>query len=169
MLSQIVAKEQNKEFVAVWDGQECINSPVEEWCKKNMMKQQTMKSNDMHLPVSACQPFTNGWKTLVFKYLPRKKGYYIDGHEKPAIVEYQWTFVQRYLKNKLGIHCLIQVGLTEELEKANKFPKDSSYWYTDNNNQPMIEYHVDACEELQERLATETKFGGWENQQKWNH
>ena len=31
---------------------------------------------------------------LGFKYEPRKKGYYIDGHEKPAMVAYHWSFCQ---------------------------------------------------------------------------
>jgi len=32
------------------------------------------------------------------------------------------------------------------------------FTYTDNDNQPMVEYYVDACKEFQERMATETKF-----------
>jgi hypothetical protein len=31
------------------------------------------------------------WMTcLGFRYGPRKKGYYVDGHEKPATIQYQW-------------------------------------------------------------------------------
>ena len=29
---------------------------------------------------------------LGFKYEPRKKGYYVDGHEKLATVAYHWSF-----------------------------------------------------------------------------
>jgi len=36
-------------------------------------------------------------KHLGFKYEAWKKGYYVDGHEKPATVKYRWSFVQHYL------------------------------------------------------------------------
>ena len=33
------------------------------------------------------------WMTrLGFRYATRKKGLYNDGHEKPAIIQYQWDF-----------------------------------------------------------------------------
>ena len=33
------------------------------------------------------------WMTwLGFRYAPRKKGYYVDGHEKPATIQYQRDF-----------------------------------------------------------------------------
>ena len=32
-----------------------------------------------------------------FKYLPWQISYYVDGHKRPAAVEYQWAFVQWYL------------------------------------------------------------------------
>ena len=33
------------------------------------------------------------WITrLGFPYAPRKKGYYVDGHEKPATNQYRWDF-----------------------------------------------------------------------------
>jgi hypothetical protein len=34
---------------------------------------------------------------LGFRYEPRRKGYYVDGHEKPATIEYQKQFTTRYL------------------------------------------------------------------------
>jgi len=33
-------------------------------------------------------------KNLGFKYLTRKKGYYVDRHKKLAMVEYHWAFMQ---------------------------------------------------------------------------
>ena len=39
------------------------------------------------------------WMHLLgFKYQVRKKGYYVDGHERPATVAYWYEFVTRYLK-----------------------------------------------------------------------
>jgi len=35
---------------------------------------------------------------LGFCYETRKKGYYVDGHEKPTTVAYQWEFTKRYLE-----------------------------------------------------------------------
>ena len=38
------------------------------------------------------------WMNILgFKYEQRKKGYYVDGHEKPATVEYRKLFVKCYL------------------------------------------------------------------------
>ena len=31
---------------------------------------------------------------LGFKYEPRKKGYYVDSHEKPATIAYRWAFCE---------------------------------------------------------------------------
>jgi hypothetical protein len=35
---------------------------------------------------------------LGFRYETRRKGYYIDGHEKPGMIEYRKQFVTRYLQ-----------------------------------------------------------------------
>jgi len=35
---------------------------------------------------------------LGFCYETQKKGYYVDGHEKPTTVAYQWEFTKRYLE-----------------------------------------------------------------------
>ena len=61
----------------------------------------------------------NWMKKLGFKYQVRKKAYYVDGHERPATVEYRKKNVQRYLMYKRRAHCWIQISLKEskELEK----------------------------------------------------
>ncbi len=48
-------------------------------------------------------------KSLGFSNEPRKKCYYVDGHEKPSTVEYRGKFVKRYLQNELKMHRWIQV------------------------------------------------------------
>ncbi len=35
---------------------------------------------------------------LGFRYETRRKGYYVDGHEKPSTIEYRKQFVIRYLQ-----------------------------------------------------------------------
>ena len=59
------------------------------------------------------------------------------------------------------MHHWIQISLTkaEELEAAQEIPNGSGYQYTGENNQPMVEYHVDAHEDLQERMAILAKIG----------
>ena len=49
--------------------------------------------------VTCICPSTVYWwmKHLGFKYEIWRKGYYVDDHEKPATLEYQWSFVQCYL------------------------------------------------------------------------
>ncbi len=40
---------------------------------------------------------TRWMQALGFKYEIRKKGYYVDGHEKPSTIEYRKSFCERYL------------------------------------------------------------------------
>jgi hypothetical protein len=37
-------------------------------------------------------------KLLGFRYEPRRKGYYLDGHEKPETISYRNKYVQHYLQ-----------------------------------------------------------------------
>jgi hypothetical protein len=50
---------------------------------------------------------------LGFRYAARKKGYYVDGHAKPATIQYRWDFCKRYLSYEQRMHCWIQVTTTE--------------------------------------------------------
>ena len=50
---------------------------------------------------------------LGFKYEQWKKGYYIDGHENPATVEYRKAFVQQYLTYESRVHHRIQITKEE--------------------------------------------------------
>ncbi len=97
-----------------------------------------------------------------FKYQKRKKGYYVDGHKKPATIEYQKAFVQRYLTYERRAHHWIQITREESKEFKNKkiIPKDCGYKYTNENGINMVEYHVDCCHLFQDRMNKETKFGG---------
>ena len=102
-------------------------------------------------------------KHLGFKYEAQKKGYYVDGHEKPATVEYRWSFVQRYLSYERRMFRWIQIPLLEalKLEEDGKVPKHTGYWYQDSTTgDAIVEYHVDACTIFQEQMNETTKFGG---------
>jgi predicted HTH domain antitoxin len=104
----------------------------------------------------------NWMSILGFKYCQRKKGYYVDGHEKPATVEYRRKFVQRYLKYERRAHRWIQITLEEskKLEREEIIPVSSGYYYTDELQNEMVEYHVDICHLFQDRMNERTKFGG---------
>jgi hypothetical protein len=92
----------------------------------------------------------------------KKKGYYVDGHEKPATIEYRKAFVQQYLTFEQRAHRWIQITREEskELEMKKLIPKDSGYKYTNEDGVNMIEYHVDCCHLFQDKMNKETIFGG---------
>ena len=101
---------------------------------------------------SVCPSTVYLWmKRLGFKYEPRRKGYYVDGHEKPATVQYRKAFVTRYLLYEGRMYRWIQITKEEslELEMKGLIPKGSGYLYTDKEGQQMVEYHVDSCAEFQ--------------------
>jgi DNA-binding transcriptional regulator YhcF (GntR family) len=102
-------------------------------------------------------------KQLGFKYEPQRKGYYVDGHEKPATIAYRKDFVQRYLTEEVQMFRWIQI--TEEeavrLEEMGVIKPNAGYRYNQPlTGLPMREYHVDTCDLFQERMNREEKFGG---------
>jgi hypothetical protein len=66
---------------------------------------------------------------LGFKYEVRKKGYYIDGHEKTAKTQYRNQFCKPYLTYERHAHHLIQLSLDEsrKLEESGKVGNEG-YW-----------------------------------------
>jgi len=102
-------------------------------------------------------------RKLGFVYEPRKKGYYVDGHEKPATVLYRKKFVTRYLQYERQAHRWIQISLhdTQQLEEQCILAKNSGYRYTDDEGNEMVEFHIDTCHVFEEKANNETEFGGW--------
>jgi hypothetical protein len=104
------------------------------------------------------------WLILLgFKYEPRRKGYYVDGHEKVETVTYRNKYIHRYLQSERRMFRWIQVTAdkSEELESGGLVTKNSGYKYTTNDGTVMVEYHVDSCKEFQEKCDRETCFGGY--------
>ncbi len=102
-------------------------------------------------------------KQLGFKYEPQRKGYYVDGHEKPARIAYRKDFVQRYLTEEVQMFRWIPI--TEEeavrLEEMGVIKPNAGYRYNQPlAGLPMREFHVDTCDLFQERMNREEKFGG---------
>jgi hypothetical protein len=94
-----------------------------------------------------CPSVIYGWmKLLGFKYEPRKKGYYVDGHEKPAAIEYCNSFVKRYLMYESQMYCWIQLTAEEskKMEIKGLVTPNSGYKYENKEGEDMVEYHVDS-------------------------
>jgi hypothetical protein len=93
-------------------------------------------------------------KLLGFTYSARRKNYYVDGHEKPATIEYRHKFCERYLQNELRTHRWIQVEKkkAEYLLEKGVVAKDSGYYYFTDDNQAMVEFHVDDSPEFPKML-----------------
>ena len=111
-----------------------------------------------------CHTTTYRWMLqLGFQYETRRKGYYVDGHEKKATVEYRWDFCQRYLSLERQMFRWIQVSLDEakKLQELGKVAKGSGYEYKDElTGNTMVEYHVDTCKEFMDKMNNESVFGG---------
>jgi len=62
---------------------------------------------------------------LRFQYKQCKKGYYVDGHEKPATVSYKNSFCQCYLSYEQRMYHWVQVLAAEakELEERVRYQK----------------------------------------------
>ncbi len=110
-----------------------------------------------------CPSTIYGWmKLLNFKYEPRKKGYYVDGHEKPVTIEYCNSFVKRYLTYEHQMYHWIQLTAEEskEMEAKGLVTQNSGYKYTNKEGEDMVEYHVDSANTWDEKLTKEKRFGG---------
>ena len=102
-------------------------------------------------------------KKLGYTYEPRKKCYYVDGHEKEATVNYRWRFIERYLGYEKRMFRWIQITKQEasDLKDEGIIAKKGGYHYNHpETGVDMVEYHVDTCNLFQERMNKETQFGG---------
>jgi hypothetical protein len=82
---------------------------------------------------------------LSFKYEARKKGYYVDNHEKAETIVYCRHFIKCYLEYENRIFCWIQLPLEEvkEMEESLECDKGLGYWYSDSElGKSMFKFHV---------------------------
>jgi len=77
----------------------------------------------MDLPASVQALYTSGWK-----HWDSNTGYYVDGHEKPATVEYRKAFITQYLTYESHMFHRIQIKLQEQhsLEKKDASQKEAA-------------------------------------------
>ena len=85
-----------------------------------------------------------------FKYSPKQKTYYVDGHERPEIVDHQKKYCEQYLKDEIRCYRWIQLSENEveklENDTYNSFSRKSGYKYKTNDLTQMYEFHVDTHE-----------------------
>jgi hypothetical protein len=130
-----------------------------------MMKASAKKIILQHYGLTKLCPGTvYRWLRLLgFNCEAQRKGYYVDGHEKPDTVTYQKDFVKKYLMEEVQIFCWIQIEQeeAERLGKMGEIPKNTGY----HCNHPvtgtsMVEFHVDTCDYFQRKMNEENAFGG---------
>jgi hypothetical protein len=74
----------------------------------------------------------NWIKKLGFNYEPRRKSYFVDGHEKESTIHYRWRFIESYLAYEQRMYRWIQITEKDALtlEEKGLLPKNSCYHYT---------------------------------------
>ena len=108
---------------------------------------------------------------LGFRYQPRMKCYYVDGHEKPEVIVYRRNFMRRYIEQEQRMFRWIQLPLleVEAMVEAGELQKGMGRQYkgtttgqrltTDNTND-WVEFHIDDHPSFQKRMNETTEFGG---------
>lgn len=89
---------------------------------------------------------------LGFRHKTRKKGYYVDGHERKSTRKYRKKFTAMYLKLEFKCYRWIQVPLAQavKFEEADIVKCGSGYRYCPDVNKPteeFVEYHIDSFED----------------------
>jgi hypothetical protein len=99
---------------------------------------------------------------LGFKYEARKKGYYLDNHEKPETVVYCRHFIKCYLEYENRMFCWIQLPLEQVKEMEENLECDEGLGYRYSNSESgkrMVEFHVIKHPSFQDRVLMK-KYGG---------
>jgi hypothetical protein len=96
-----------------------------------------------------------------FRYKKREKHYFVDGHERPETIAYRPVFTMKYLGYEIRAHRWLQISLVEsnELELNGSITTNSGFNYVTDDGIDMVEYHVDASYEFDQRLHL-LPFGG---------
>ena len=100
---------------------------------------------------------------LGFKYEARKKGYYVDTHEKPETVVYCRHFLKRYLAYEIRMHRWVQLPLSQlkQMEERKEIATGLGYHYKDDQTKlDMVEFHVDEHVSFQDLASTTGMYGG---------
>jgi hypothetical protein len=102
------------------------------------------------------------WLCLLgFTYCAQKKGYFVDGHEKPATVSYWKESIPCYLTNERRTYRWVQLPKMEafDLQENGKILKETGFSYTDSAGKEMVEYHVDDIYNAKEQDEQDNQQG----------
>jgi hypothetical protein len=100
---------------------------------------------------------------LGFKYEPRKKCCYVDGHEKPGTKACRKKFVRRHFADEMLMHRWMKMKLTEKLklEEEEEIELSHGYHCVDAETEvEMVEFHVDDHHGFQDKMNSTTRSGG---------
>ena len=111
---------------------------------------------------------------LGFRYQPRMKCYYVDGHEKTEVIAYRRNFIRRYFQQEQRMFRWIQIPLleVEAMEEAGELQKGMGQRYnanatgqrltsdSDNDHTIWVEFHVDDHPSFQNGMNGTTESGG---------
>ena len=127
-----------------------------------MTLEEVLKENNLR--TVSLQTIYNWMEALDFKYSPRRKTFYVDGHERPEVVAYRKIHVAKYIEE--DFRCFRWIQLTEEsveqLEEDDaEFDKTIGYKYSTADSLTMYEYHVDDHDRFQEFCHMTTTFDGY--------
>ena len=126
----------------------------------DMTEKDILKENGLH---TICPRTVANWMNrLKFKFSPRRKTYYVDGHEAPDTVQYRKKYILKYIEDEF--RCFRWIQLSEEEvkileDKDGQFSRKMGYEYNNDNGQPFFEFHVDDHDSFQQRCNIETVFG----------
>ena len=73
----------------------------------------------LHLPINIVQ-VDEAFRVYL---LSNEKKIYVDGHEKPATVEYRHKFCERYLQNEARTHRCIQIK-----QEQAQYLQEMTWW-----------------------------------------
>jgi hypothetical protein len=99
---------------------------------------------------------------LGFKYEARKKGHYVDPHEKPETIVYCCHFIKHYLEyeNKRFRWIQLPPEQVKEMEENLECDEGLGYRYSDSESgERMVEFHVNEHPSFQDRVSMK-KYGG---------
>ena len=101
---------------------------------------------------------------LGFKFSSKTKIYYVDGHEKPEVVEHRQKYINQYIREELLCYRWVQLNEDQvnELEIKNKgFSRNNGYKYINKDTQNvMYEFHVDTHSCI-DPFVCDVEYGGF--------
>jgi hypothetical protein len=65
-------------------------------------------------------PLQNWLQQLGFQYCTQKKGYFVEGHKKPAIVVYRYTFISHCFEYERRTHRWVQLSASQANDLQEK-------------------------------------------------